>query len=354
MSRFWVDTVSSLSPYIPGEQPDAQAFVKLNTNEHALPPSEAVMRAVASVSGEALRRYPDPTARSLRTSIARQEGLSMDQVFVGNGSDEVLAHLWAAFLADRPISSVDVTYGFYPVWSKLYGSSLTRWPLKEDFSVDIEALTSSEGAIVLANPNAPTGLALSRSLVERVVTADRNRLVVIDEAYYGFGAQTSAPLIRDYDNLIVTRSLSKSHSLAGLRVGYALAHSDLIGGLNRIKDSFNSYPLDAVAQAAARAAIEDTVWSAHGSTVVIDSRRGMSDGLRKLGFEVLPSDANFIFTRHHTVSGATLFDALREQNILVRRWDNPRIADWLRISIGTQEQTQLLLAAISAIIEAVG
>lgn len=354
MSRFWVDSVSSLSPYIPGEQPDAQAFVKLNTNEHALPPSEAVMAAVASVSGEALRRYPDPTARSLRTSIARQEGLSIDQVFVGNGSDEVLAHLWAAFLAGRPISSVDVTYGFYPVWSKLFGSSLTQWPLREDFSVDIEALINSEGAIVLANPNAPTGLALSRSLVERVVTADRNRLVVIDEAYYGFGAETSAPLTRDYDNLIVTRSLSKSHSLAGLRVGYALAHSDLIGGLSRIKDSFNSYPLDAVAQAAARAAIEDTVWSAHGSTVVIDSRRGMSDGLQKLGFEVLPSDANFIFTRHHTVSGATLFDALRERNILVRRWDNPRIADWLRISIGTQEQTQLLLAAISAIIEAVG
>lgn len=354
MSRFWVDRVSSLSPYVPGEQPDASSCLKLNTNEHALPPSDAVMSALSSVSGEALRRYPDPTARLLRAAIAQQEALAIEQVFVGNGSDEVLAHLWAAFLADRPVSGVDITYGFYPVWSQLYGSSLAQYPLLDDFSVDTDSLLGANGALVLANPNAPTGLALSRAEVERLVAADRNRLVIVDEAYYGFGAETSATLIGKYDNLIVTRSLSKSHSLAGLRVGYALAHPDLIGGLIRIKDSFNSYPLDAVAQAAARAAIDDVEWFVQASTLVSESRQLMSEGLRKLGFEVLPSQANFIFVRHSHVRGAAIFDALRQRNILVRRWDTPRIADWLRISIGTPDQTQALLAAAGEIVESAG
>lgn len=354
MSRFWVDGVSALRPYVPGEQPGAGDYLKLNTNEHALPPSEAVMTAVCSVTPEELRRYPDPTARLLRVAIAQQEGLSIEQVFVGNGSDEVLAHLWAAFLALQPVSSVDVTYGFYPVWSQLYGSSLTQHALLDDFTVDIDALINTQDALVLANPNAPTGIALTRSLVESLVTADPNRLVIIDEAYYGFGAETAAPLTSHYDNLIVTRSLSKSHSLAGLRVGYALAHPDLIGGLERIKDSFNSYPLDAVAQAAGRAAIEDAERFSQASAVVIDSRRRMSEGLCQMGLKVLPSQANFIFTRHDTVPGVALFDALRLRNILVRRWDSPKIVDWLRISIGTPEQTQLLLETVSDVLKSIG
>ena len=353
MSRFWVEGISSLRPYVPGEQPDAQCCLKLNTNEHALPPSDAVMSAISSLSGESLRRYPDPTAKSLRATIAQQEGLVAEQIFVGNGSDEVLAHLWAAYLANGPVCSVDITYGFYPVWCQLYGSSLTQYLLLDDFAVDIEALSNAEGALVLANPNAPTGLALSRAVVERLVAANSNRLVIIDEAYYGFGAETSAPLINQYDNLIVTRSLSKSHSLAGMRVGYALAHPDLVDGLNRIKDSFNSYPLDAVAQTAACAAIEDTAWFAHASAVVVDSRQRMTQGLQQMGFDVLPSQANFVFTRHKSKGGLALFEALRQRNILVRRWDNPRIVDWLRVSIGTLEQTQLLLAALAEILDSV-
>ena len=353
MSRFWVKKVSSLNPYVPGEQPVGQAFVKLNTNEHALPPSHAVMAAISSLSGEALRCYPDPTARLLRSAIAVQEHLSKAQVFVGNGSDEVLAHLWAACLANRPVASVDITYGFYPVWCQLYGSTLTQCPLRHDFSVDVEALMNAEGALVLANPNAPTGLALTRSQIETLVAANRNRLVVIDEAYYGFGAETAAPLINDYDNLIVTRSLSKSHGLAGMRVGYALANPALIDGLDRIKDSFNSYPLDAVAQSAATAAIKDLEWFVRASNVVIDSRDSMTEGLLEMGFEVLPSLANFIFARPGRGSGPGLFDALRQRNILVRRWENPRIADWLRISIGTPEQTEVLLAAVGEILESV-
>lgn len=339
---------------MPGEQPVGQAVIKLNTNEHALPPSDAVMSAILSLSGEALRRYPDPTARPLRTAIAVQEGLSAAQVFVGNGSDEVLAHIWAACLANRRVASVDITYGFYPVWSQLYGSTLTQCPLRDDFSVDIDALLTVEEAVVLANPNAPTGLALTRSQIETLVAANRNRLVVIDEAYYGFGAETAAPLINNYDNLIVTRSLSKSHSLAGMRVGYALAHPGLVDGLNRIKDSFNSYPLDAVAQLAATAAIEDVEWLARASKVVIDSRKSMTEGLLAMGFEVLPSQANFIFIRPGRGSGLRLFDALRQRNILVRRWDTPRIADWLRISIGTPEQTRALLAAVADILDGAG
>ena len=351
MSRFWIDSVSTLNPYVPGEQSVAQSFVKLNTNEHALPPSETVMAAISAISGEQLRRYPDPTARLLSAAIAEQEGLPIEQVFVGNGSDEVLAHLWAAFLAHRPVTTLDITYGFYPVWSQLYGSTLTQSPLRDDFSADIGSLMNTQGALMLANPNAPTGLSITRSQIESLVTADRNRLIVIDEAYYGFGAETAAPLTRHYDNLIVTRSLSKSHSLAGLRVGYALAHSELIDGLNRIKDSFNSYPLASVAQAAATAAIQDKEWSSRASEVIINSRRSISDGLLGLGFEVLPSQANFIFTRPGTGSGLALFNALRQENILVRRWDSPRIADWLRISIGTPEQTQLLLTAVAEMLD---
>lgn len=336
---------------MPGEQPVGQAVVKLNTNEHALPPSDAVMSAISSLAGEALRRYPDPTSSLLRSAIAIRESLSAEQVFVGNGSDEVLAHLWAACLANRPVASVDITYGFYPVWSQLYGSTLTQCPLRDDFSIDVDALLDVQGAVVLANPNAPTGLALTRWQIETLVAANRNRLVVIDEAYYGFGAETAAPLINDYDNLVVTRSLSKSHSLAGMRVGYALASPLLVDGLGRIRDSFNSYPLDAVAQAAATAAIQDVEWFARASKVVIESRKSMIDGLLEMGFEVLPSQANFIFTRPGRGSGLGLFDALRQRNILVRRWESPRISDWLRISVGTPEQTQALLGAVGEILE---
>ena len=251
MSRFWVDKVKALQPYVPGEQPQTPSLIKLNTNEHALPPPDSVMQAIAAVGADQLRRYPDPAATSLCAAIARTEGLHPNQVFVGNGSDEVLAHLWLAFLADRAVQTLDTTYGFYPVWATLYGSDLHEVPVNPDFSVDLNSLRASPLPIVLANPNAPTGLAISREEVESLVIDNRDRLVVIDEAYFGFGAESAAPLVHDYDNLLVTRSLSKSHALAGMRIGYALAHPDLIEGLRRVKDSFNSYPLDCIAQVAA-------------------------------------------------------------------------------------------------------
>ncbi len=349
MSRFWTTTVSDLTPYVPGEQPASQSLLKLNTNEHALPPSEAVMTAIRACQAEQLRRYPDPAAQGLREAIAQTESLTTDQVFVGNGSDEVLAHVWLSLLADRPVQTLDTTYGFYPVWAQLYHSTLTEVPVRADFSVDVDALMASEHAVVLANPNAPTGLALTRQEIERLLAGNPNRLHIIDEAYYGFGADTVAPLINQYDNLIVSRSLSKSHALAGLRVGYALAHQDLIEGLNRVKDSFNSYPLDAVAQAAAKVAICDASWQAQSVAVVTESRSKMTEGLETLGFEVLPSSANFIFIQHRALSGRTVFDGLRQQDILVRRWDKPRVENWLRITVGTLAQTNALLEACAAL-----
>ena len=349
MSRFWTTTVSDLTPYVPGEQPASQSLLKLNTNEHALPPSEAVMTAIRACEAEQLRRYPDPTAQGLREAIAQTEFLTTDQIFVGNGSDEVLAHIWLSLLADRPVQTLDTTYGFYPVWAQLYHSTLTEVPVRADFSVDVNALMASEHAVVLANPNAPTGLALTRQEIERLLAGNPNRLHIIDEAYYGFGADTVAPLINRFDNLIVSRSLSKSHALAGLRVGYALAHQDLIEGLNRVKDSFNSYPLDAVAQAAAKVAICDTSWQAQSAAVITESRTRMTEGLETLGFEVLPSSANFVFIRHRALSGRAVFDALRQKDILVRRWNKPRIEHWLRITVGTLEQTNALLAACAAV-----
>ncbi|MEL0332322.1 MAG: histidinol-phosphate transaminase [Halieaceae bacterium] len=347
MSRFWVEKVTELQPYVPGEQPATGSVVKLNTNEHALSPSDAVMAAISAVQGEQLRRYPDPAASGLRDAIAAVEGLTAACVFPGNGSDEVLAHLWFAFLSGRTVRTLDTTYGFYPVWAKLYGSQLVEVPVLEDFSVDIGALGQSHDAIVLANPNAPTGLALRRADIESLVASNRDRLVIIDEAYYGFGAESAAPLVADYDNLMISRSLSKSHALAGMRVGYALAHPDLIEGLNRVKDSFNSYPLDAVAQAAATAAIIDAEWFEQASQAVAQSRAQLTEGLVSLGFQVLPSMANFVFTRHPEVGGEALFAALRQEGVLVRRWSKPRIEDWLRITVGSGEQNERLLTSVA-------
>jgi histidinol-phosphate aminotransferase len=350
MSRFWIDKISGLKPYVPGEQPASDTLIKLNTNEHALPPAEAVLTAVADITSDQLRRYPDPTAERLRAAIATVESLSPEQVFVGNGSDEVLAHLWFAFLKGRRVQTLDTTYGFYPVWAGLYDAALIEVPVLEDFLVDVDTLKNDDAAIVLANPNAPTGRALTRDDIALVVDSNSDRLVVVDEAYYGFGAETAVPLIADHDNLIVTRSLSKSHALAGMRVGYAIAQPDLIEGLSRVKDSFNSYPLDAVAQAAAAAAIEDRRWLEDASQRVREVREVMSAGLQTIGFEVVPSQANFIFTEHQSLAGKQIFDALRARGILVRRWDKQRIENWLRISVGTMAQAEQLLAVMREIV----
>ena len=347
MSRFWTPRTAGLTPYIPGEQPATSGLIKLNTNEHPLPPSQAATDVLATIGGDLLRRYPDPTSKALRRAIAHAEGLAEAQVFVGNGSDEVLATAFMALLADGPAVTVpDITYSFYPVWAQLYQVPLTTSPLREDFTLDVDALCEASGPILLANPNAPTGIALPSDEICRIAEANRDRLIIVDEAYYGFGADTAAPLVDDYDNLLVTRTLSKSHALAGLRLGYALAQAPLIEGLIRVKDSFNSYPIDVIAERVAEAAVADRGWLHDAGTRVAAWRGDLSDALRAMDFEVLPSQANFVFARHPHHGGSGLFNGLREQAILVRRWDKPRLEDWLRITVGTPEQNKALLGAL--------
>ncbi len=349
MSKFWGPVLGGLEPYTPGEQPRVQGLIKLNTNEHPLQPSGRVMAAIQGVAGDSLRRYPDPDGQDLRAAIAEAEGLSPDHVFLGNGSDEVLAHIFFGLLSSEPNLLVpDITYSFYPVWAQLYGLNLTALPLDGNLAVDVALFAEKRGSILLANPNAPTGKALRLDQLRELIHGNPDRLVVIDEAYYGFGAESAAALLATADNLVVTRSFSKSHALAGMRLGYALACPDLIEGLRRVKDSFNSYPVDAIAQAAGLAAVEDVDWFRSASELVMRNRDALTLGLGELGFDVLPSAGNFVFARHAKHEGKLLFEHLRQHNILVRRWDKSRIEDYLRITVGSESDCAALLDCLAA------
>lgn len=374
MSRFWNKLVATLDPYVPGEQPRTPNLLKLNANEHAYGPSPKVLAAIAAHTNDSLRLYPDVTASVLRQAIAKQFGLTSGHVFVGNGSDEVLGHAFHALLKqDAPVWFPDITYSFYPVYCGLYQIDFRAIPLDDQFKIDVNdylpdsgadaaagsAVRSSgvsvdasagvpearAGGIIFPNPNAPTGRANSLDDVERIIAANSNIVVVVDEAYVDFGAQTAATLIEKYSNLLVVRTLSKSHSLAGLRVGYALGQPELIQGLDRVKNSFNSYPLDNLALAGATAAIEDVAYFETTRNAVIRSRDALTVGLQNLGFEVLPSAANFVFARHPDHKGADLAAGLRAKNIIVRHFNKPRIADFLRITVGTDPQCAHLLTA---------
>jgi histidinol-phosphate aminotransferase len=375
MSRFWNKLVATLDPYVPGEQPRIQNLVKLNTNEHPYGPSPRVLAAIAAHTNDSLRLYPDPTALVLRQAIAKRVGLTPEHVFVGNGSDEVLGHVFHALLKqDAPVWFPDITYSFYPVYCGLYQIKFRAIPLDEQFKIAVKdylpgavtetahgltdraadgtvgasasaSVAARAGGIIFPNPNAPTGYASPLAEVEQIIAANPDIVVVIDEAYVDFGAQTAATLIEKYPNLLVVRTLSKSHSLAGLRVGYALGHPDLVQGLDRVKNSFNSYPLDNLALAGATAAIEDLEYFETTRNAVICSRDALTVGLQSLGFEVLPSAANFVFARHPGHKGADLAAGLRAKNILVRHFNKPRISDFLRITIGTDAQCAQLLTA---------
>lgn len=355
MSRYWSDIVHDLTPYVPGEQPRIAGLVKLNTNECPYGPSAAVEKAIAeAAAGGALRLYPDPQALALREALATHHGLRPEQVFVGNGSDEVLAHAFAALLRhDAPLLFPDISYSFYPVYARLFGIATRPVALDADFRIRIDDYLHAgpNGGIVLANPNAPTGTALPLAEIERLLAANRDSVVLVDEAYVDFGAESAVGLIARHPQLLVVRTMSKSHALAGLRVGYALGHADLIEALTRVKDSFNSYPLDRLAQAGARAAIEDTAWFDDVRERIIATRERMITGLRALGGRVLPSKANFVFASFPGHDGAETAAALRAERVLVRHFRQPeRIAPFLRISIGTDAQTDLLLAALGRIL----
>ncbi len=353
MSRFWSEVVHGLTPYVPGEQPRIDGLIKLNTNECPYPPSDKVLQAIAAQTTGDLRLYPDPQATGLKAAIAHHHGLKAEQVFVGNGSDEVLAHAFMALLRHpAPLLHPDISYSFYPVYARLYGIETREIALRADFSIAVDDYLQAgpNGGIIFPNPNAPTGMALPLAEAERLLAGNPDSVVVVDEAYVDFGAQTAATLIDRYPQLLVIRTLSKAWALAGLRVGYALGHPDLIDALSRVKDSFNSYPLDRLALAGATAALSDAAWLAQTSARIQASREALSEGLRARGFEVLPSQANFVFARHPSHEGARLAAQLREQRILVRQFARPqRIADFLRITIGTPQQCEALLNAYDAV-----
>ena len=356
MSIFWSQVVHGLTPYVPGEQPRSTVeLVKLNTNENPYPPSPRALDAIRAATDATLRLYPDPTGLVLREAVARRSGLPASQVFVGNSSDEVLAHTFVALLnhgPERPLLFPDISYGFYPVYCALYGIAHTRLPLAGDFSLRIDdCIEGGGGAVIFPNPNAPTGCALPRAEIERLLVACPDRMVVVDEAYVDFGAESCVPLVAVHANLLVVHTLSKARSLAGLRVGYALGQAPLIEALTRVKDSFNSYPLDRLALAGATAAIDDEAYFDAARKRVMASRGRLVERLVGLDFEVLPSQANFVFARHPVQRGAALAAALRERGVLVRRFDRPeRIADFLRITVGTDAQCDALLAALRQIL----
>ncbi len=350
MSSFWSPLVHRLSPYTPGEQPKIEGLVKLNTNENPYPPSEKAVRAIAGVPATALRLYPDPDSTAVKEAVGRFWDLPADHVFVGNGSDEVLAFVFQGLLhQDTPLVFPDITYSFYPTYCGLFDIPFELLPLEADLSIDLQKVPASAKAVIFPNPNAPTGRALPREAIEAFVKARPDRLVVVDEAYVDFGAESCAPLTPHYPNLLVTQSLSKSRGLAGLRVGFAIGQPDLLAALQRIKDSFNSYPIDRLAAAGAQAAMDDRDWFETNRKKVMASRETLTTGLLQLGFEVVPSQANFVFARHPSFAGADLALRLREKKILVRHFAKPRIDQYLRITVGSDVQVATLLAALKTI-----
>ena len=353
MSKFLAGAYRGLAAYVPGEQPRDRKYIKLNTNESPYPPSPKVTAAIAEKTGD-MNLYPDPEYKSFREKAAAYHGVGIENVSVGGGSDELLDWIFRAFFADRGVIFPDVTYGFYKVWAALYGIKYREIPLKDDFTIDLADYTKAEKGgpcVILADPNAPTGVAAGREAIGAIVAADPDRIVVIDEAYADFSDYTSAPLIGKYDNLIVVRTFSKSRSFAGGRAAYCLSSPDVIRDIEFMRFSTNPFNLSRMACAAAEASFEDDAYFKEHVGAVVETRKKFSMALKGLGFEVLPSSANFVFARYPGKSGKELAGELRERSILIRRFDSERIKDYLRITIGTEEQMNVLVGALADILK---
>ena len=375
MSKFLSKLALSLDPYVPGEQPKDKKYVKLNTNENPYPPSQKVIDAISAASAD-LRLYPDPDATEVREAIAKyyndsldlqgDDVIDADNVFIGNGSDEVLAFVFPTFFKGKKIAFADITYSFYPVYCALFEIPYKLLPLTDDFAIDVAAYTGGgadvaaageagvidadiEG-ILLCNPNAPTGRALSLDEVEAILKANSGRLVLVDEAYVDFGGETAVGLINRYENLLICQTLSKSRQLAGMRVGAAIACKDVIAGLNSVKNSFNSYTADRLGIAAAKAAFEDVAYFDETRNMIMATRERTVKDLEAMGFDVIPSKSNFVFAKPADMPAAELFKKLRDDGILVRYFSKPRIDDRLRISIGTDEEMDAMLASVRKIL----
>lgn len=352
MSRYWSEHVAGLTPYTPGEQPRIERLLKLNTNEHPYGPSPLALQAIREGATDTLRLYPDNESTALRIAVAEHYGVAPEQVMPGNGSDEVLAHVFNALFrhGGRPLLMPDITYSFYRTYCKLYEIPVQLVPLADDFSIRVEdyiGLAERPAGIIFANPNAPTGMALSLAEIERIASSNPDVAVVVDEAYVDFGAESAIALLNDCPNVVVIHTLSKSRALAGMRVGYSVASREITEGILRVKDSFNSYPLDRLAIAAAVASMHDQPYFEAMTRKVIDARGFLSQQLATMGFEVLPSMANFIFVRHPAHDALELAGALRECGILVRHFRVARIDQFLRITVGTQEDCARLCNTLS-------
>jgi histidinol-phosphate aminotransferase len=352
MKEFWSGRIAGITPYVPGEQPKVQKFIKLNTNENPYPPSPKVTQVLRELDPDTLRLYPDPECTPLRQALAQRTGLGMDQIFVGNGSDEVLGMAFAAFFDQgATVAFPDITYSFYPVYADLFGISYDRIPLREDLTLPVEAFCDGNYAgLVICNPNAPTGIPLPLSEIRRILDANPQVVVIVDEAYIDFGGESALGLIGDYPNLLVVQTMSKSRSLAGMRVGMAFGDSNLIAGLNAVKNSFNSYTLDRVAIGAATAAVEDEEYFDRTRHQVMATREKTAATLRQLGFLVCPSCTNFLFVSHPKAAAKELQQQLREKGILVRYFAQPRIDNFLRVSIGTEEDMDTFCAVMAELV----
>lgn len=343
--------MTKLQPYTPGEQPKISNLTKLNTNENPYGPSPDVLQSMQQVLNDDLRLYPPPHAEELKQTIADYYQLEENQIFVGNGSDEVLAHIFNGLLKqNKPIFFPDITYSFYPVFCQLYDIEFEKVPLTEDFSIDLGDYQRPNGGIIFPNPNAPTGKLVALGDIEQLLLANRDSVVVVDEAYVDFGGQSAVGLINRFDNLLVVHTLSKSRSLAGLRIGYAMANAALIEGLDRVKNSFNSYPLGHLQIAAAIASFKDESYFKQTCAQVISSREQLVEQLQALGFEILPSAANFVFARHNSESAEVIATYLRQQGIIVRHFQQPRIDQFLRITVGTAQDNQLLVDSLASML----
>ncbi len=353
MKEFWSNRIAGIVPYTPGEQPKNRRFIKLNTNENPYGPSLRAVEAITAEAGDALRLYPDPDATQLRQAAAKLYGITPEEIFAGNGSDEVLAFAFQAFFdAGSTIAFADITYSFYPVYADLFGIAYDRIPLREDFTLPVEQFcTGTYAGLVVCNPNAPTGIQLPMEDIIRIVEANPHVVVLIDEAYVGFGGQSALELIRTYPNVLVIQTMSKDRALAGMRIGLAFGNPNLIAGLNAVKNSFNSYTLDRLAIVAGTAALEDTAYFEQSRRRVMATRQITTERLRALGFLVHESHTNFLFATHPRASAPWLQQALRERGILVRYFKLPRIDNYLRITVGTEEEMEIFCATMAELLQ---
>ena len=351
MSKYWSEVVKKIEPYVPGEQPRDRKYIKINTNENPYPPSPRVIDAIRRATDERLKLYPDPTCDGLKGAIAEYYELEKEQVFVGNGSDEILAFAFQAFFnPGKPILFPEVTYTFYPVYARLYDISYRTVPMKANLGIPVEKFFEENGGVIFPNPNAPTGMYLTPEEIKSILDNNSERVIIIDEAYIDFGGESAIRFIQENPNLLVVKTMSKSRALAGMRVGYALGNKELIEGLERIKNSFNSYTMDTLALTGATEAIKDEAYFEETRAKIIRTRQRVSEDLSKIGFTVAESMANFVFARHETYRAQLLFEQLKERGILVRYFKKPMIENYLRISIGTDEEMDIFIKAVKEII----